>query len=265
MIRWKSIRVKGEALKTWLDGGRALYVQAPLSGLARSWRRLTRRLRGKKARGLQPITLPRVSWRNLTRRRMVPLRETNKANGNVRSSELAILSLLAADCRADSLVFEIGTFDGRTTLNLAFSVPDGCRVLTLDLPADVESALPLDAGERHMVDKPVSGARIDRYRGTHPEVTDRIEQHLGDSARFDFSPWYGCCDLVFVDASHAAPYVLSDSRQAVKLLRPGGMLVWHDYGIWEGVTQALEELDREEIPGIRAIAGTSLACWRKPD
>ncbi len=31
-------------------------------------------------------------------------------------------------------------------------------------------------------------------------------------------------------------------------------IVWHDYGIWEGVTKALEELDQSEVYG----------PWHKP-
>ncbi len=72
-------------------------------------------------------------------------------------------------------------------------------------------------------------------------------------------------DFVFIDASHTYEYVLSDSRAALKLLRRGGgtkVILWHDYGEWEGVTRALDELAAGEptFRGLRRIAGTSLAC-----
>jgi len=48
------------------------------------------------------------------------------------------------------------------------------------------------------------------------------------------------------------------------MIRDGGVILWHDYGIWRGVTDALEHLADGEMPGIQCIQGTSLAYWRKP-
>jgi predicted O-methyltransferase YrrM len=43
-------------------------------------------------------------------------------------------------------------------------------------------------------------------------------------------------DLVFVDGDHSFDAVLADSRSAFDLIRPGGVVVWHDYRvIAEGV------------------------------
>ena len=41
-----------------------------------------------------------------------------------------------------------------------------------------------------------------------------------------------------------------------------GVVIWHDYGVWEGVTQALEELDAGQKLGLRHVRGTSLVIWR---
>jgi hypothetical protein len=49
-------------------------------------------------------------------------------------------------------------------------------------------------------------------------------------------------DLVVVDGSHAREYVRSDSALARAMARPGGWIVWHDYGIWPDVTAVLDEL-----------------------
>lgn len=246
-----------------LNGFKALYIHLPFSGLARRWRRFSRRLRGKRDRGLQPIQLKEVSWRCVTSRRLPAVLEPAKANGNVRISELAILSALAAGVKDGNALFEIGTFDGRTTLNLAAASPPGCSVYTLDLPPDMETALPLAPGERHMVDKPVSGSRIGTYRDNGAPFAMKVHQLHGDSATFDFSPYTNRCSLVFIDGSHARDYVLSDSRNAFRMVREGGVVVWHDYGIWEDVTAALENLAEEEGLAIRCIRGTSLAYWRK--
>jgi hypothetical protein len=48
------------------------------------------------------------------------------------------------------------------------------------------------------------------------------------------------------------------------LVRPKGVVLWHDYGVWPGVTQALEELETARHLGLVHIRGTSLVFWRAP-
>jgi hypothetical protein len=241
----------------------ATRIYLPLSGLSRRWRRFSRRLRGRPDRFLQDTRLPEVSWKNCTKQRSIRIWEHVKANGNVRISELGILSALAADCRDGSDLFEIGTFDGRTTLNLALNAPAGCLIHTLDLPPDVEAKFSLAAGERHMIDKPRAGSRYEAYRETFPAAVGRVHQLLGDSATFDYSPYEDRCSLVFVDGSHSYDYVMSDTRAAMNMAERGGAVVWHDYGIWEDVTKALNEVEQREGFGLCNISGTSLVYWRK--
>ena len=72
--------------------------------------------------------MPEVSWQGCTRQRSIRIWEHEKGNGNVQISELGILCALAAECENGTRLFEIGTFDGRTTLNLALSSPAQCAV-----------------------------------------------------------------------------------------------------------------------------------------
>jgi hypothetical protein len=48
----------------------------------------------------------------------------------------------------------------------------------------------------------------------------------------------------------------------MRLVRPEGFVLWHDYGVWPGVTKALEE--RARHLGLVHIRGTSLVFWRAP-
>ena len=184
---------------------------------------------------------------------VVALPEPESVDGNVTLLELLCLARLARATAART-VFEFGTFDGRTTLTLAANAPDA-TVHTLDLPPDTETAMPIEQIERIYVFKPVSGAR---FLG-RPEAS-RIRQHFGDSATYDYGALRGTIDLVFVDGSHSYPYVVSDSRNALALLGArGGVIAWHDYGVWPGVTRALEELAREPaFAGLRHVEGTTL-------
>lgn len=250
-------------MKELYYGYYATRIYLPLSSLSRRWRRFSHRRRGQQGRFLQSTRLPEISWKRCARSHMPRIWEHEKANGNVRVSELGVICALAADCEDGTNLFEIGTFDGRTTLNLALNSPPRCQVYTIDLPPDLEARFEIAEGERHMIDKLKPGARIDKYRSIYPASMAKIHQLLGDSAAFDYTPYENSCSLLFVDGSHAYDYARSDTRTAMSLVKSGGVILWHDYGIWEGVTKALEELEQREGYGLRNISGTSLVYWKK--
>ena len=90
--------------------------------------------------------------------------------------------------RTATTVFEIGTYDGATALALARTLPSA-QIYTLDLPADAASR----ASVVEEASNVSHGGVGSRYRN-RPEAA-RITQLLGDSRRFDFSPYYGRCDV----------------------------------------------------------------------
>jgi predicted O-methyltransferase YrrM len=202
-----------------------------------------------------------VSWPQVLKSRPIELTETAKSDGNVRLSELAILALAAREAASGSEIIEIGT-DGRTALNLAINAQPGISIATLDLPADQMSALAIEASERRYVDKPAPGARLRQCGDVWRAAAGRVVQMHGDSATFDWSAHLGRAGLVFVDGSHAYDYAKKDSETAMRLVMPGGIVLWHDYGVWPGVTQALEELEAARRPWLVHIRGTSPVFWR---
>ena len=109
-----------------------------------------------------------------------------------------------------------------------------------------------------------AGARLHNCGRPWRAVADCVVQLFGDSATFDWSPYYWRAGLVFVDGSHAYDYVRKDSETASRLVRSRGVVLWHDYGVWPGVTQAIEELEATRRLGLIHIRGTSLVFWRAP-
>jgi len=240
----------------------ALSLYLPVSRGARSLKALSRTLRGRKPAA--PTRLPQVSWTDVLPKQPIVLVETQKRDGNVNLSEIAILALAASHVRPGGEIVEIGTFDGRTAINLAVNALPGVAIVTLDLPAGHPTAHPLDRSERLYVEKPASGARL---RACHPHwraSADRVVQLFGDSATHDWSARYGRAGLVFVDGSHTVDYARQDSATAMRLVRSEGVVIWHDYGVWPGVTQALEDLELRRNLGLKHIRGTSLVFWQAP-
>jgi len=250
----------GPSIAARVRGFYALSVYLPVSLLVRRLRDASRARRGVR-RDTHATALPQAAWSAVLPRRPIRLVETDKADGNVNLAELAILAQAAAAIPAGSSVVEIGTFDGRTTLNLAVNAGTAA-VFTLDLPPDERAAFALAPGERQYVDKPQPGARFRACAAPWQGAARRITQLLGDSATFDWTPYAGRAGLVFVDGSHAYEYVRKDSETALRLVARAGIVLWHDYGRWEGVSRALDELEAERRLGLRHIAGTSLVVWK---
>jgi len=249
------------ALKSRLNGIYARSLYLPLSSLAQDFRRFGRRMRGV-SRG-QTTKLPVVPWQEVLARRAVSIVEPHKRSGDVNLAELGVLASAAAAVDTGDEIVEIGTFDGRTTLNFAVNAPAQLRIFTLDLPAAASPKFELAAGERAYVEKPRAGRHFAEPRPEFAGAASRITQAYGDSATFDWSPHMGRAGLVFVDGSHAYDYVIADSDTALRLVADKGMVIWHDYGVWEGVTRALEEIEASRHLGLRHVRGTSLVVWRK--
>ena len=154
---------------------------------------------------------------------------------------LAELLTLMAICQHKSFskAFEIGTFSGESTQAIALSTPPEARVSTLDIQT-YEPGLAF-AGRSE---------------------AGKIEVLIGDSRSFDFSAYAGQCDFVYIDGNHTYPFVKSDTEIALRLLKPGGVILWDDYVFdpahpdCSGVKQALEELT---LPHLYRIKGTRFA------
>lgn len=178
------------------------------------------------------------------------------AAGHANVSELELLALcsIVAQVKARE-VFEIGTFDGRTTLAMARNLVEGGHVYTLNLPPDWETRHPGEASEDTALAAKVRSG--ERFIGT-PEAS-RITQLWGDSKTFDYTPYHGRMDVVFIDGAHSAEYAESDTHSALALVRrEGGLIVWHD-AIRYGVVEFLRRYLRETGAPLRIIRDTSIA------
>ena len=162
------------------------------------------------------------------------------------------------DCRT---IFEFGTNRGDTAWLLAHNLPRA-RVYTLDLagPEAVQSAeLELTDADEYFR----TWDRGARFRDT--AEANRITQVFGDSATFDFSPYAGVMDLVYVDASHSYSYVRSDTEAAFTMLSAAGTIVWDDYTHYPGIYSYLNELASALDRPIFHIVGTRLAFYSRRD
>lgn len=183
--------------------------------------------------------------------------------GGTTDVEAWILAVLAKNAQR---LFEFGTCTGKTAYLWAQNSPASARITTLTLPpegkGDYRSESEDDAAER---DVALSESGFSTFLYTETAAQAKIEQLYGDSKTLDVSRWAGTCDLVFVDGSHAYSYVASDSAKALELVRPGGLVLWHDYAGARhspGVYRAVNEL-ATRLPLVR-IDHTKFVAYRRP-
>jgi len=205
-----------------------------------------------------PIALlPQVSLEDIYEAKPEPVAlplETHDESELPENERRAVAHIVSVQ-RPDA-IFEIGTYRGRTTRLLAACSPSAI-VHTIDLPPESM----LEGGCFRESDPRLIGTRYKE----DASLGSRVVQHFGDTREFDFKPYYGQMDLVFVDASHAYEAVLNDSREAFQMLRPGGVVLWDDYHPihGSGVMRALADLVFERSPVW--IKGTRLAIYRSPE
>lgn len=128
---------------------------------------------------------------------------------------------------ADKVCLEVGAYAGRSTICLAQNARSVGVIDTFD-----GRGTAMQAGTRRLFETNIRAA------GVFPKVT----VHEGESSAVlpCLPPAF---DLVFIDGSHDLESVRADAEGAALLLRPGGLLVFHDYGGEDfGVTEAVDEL-----------------------
>ena len=169
------------------------------------------------------------------------------------SGEALILCAIAKYRNAKKIV-EIGTFEGNTALNLAANTPDNALVVTVDMPPDWNGRMEMKVRELKV--NVTEASKIGKqFKNT--DCAGKIQQVFSDSASLDWTQLPVPLDLVFIDGCHDYAYVKTDTANALQFLSKGGLIIWHDYGMYEDVSRVVDETG-QTIP-VKAIRGTRLA------
>lgn len=117
------------------------------------------------------------------------------------------------------LVLELGTWKGSTTLVLADAVGDRGLVHTVDI-------------------KDNTNGRLSKY-----ENRIRIRQSINDSRNVVTLP----VDFVFLDTQHSELHIMEEVMNFWKMLKPGGIIAFHDVFSFAGVKTAVSELEKKGL------------------
>ncbi|MDP3372517.1 MAG: class I SAM-dependent methyltransferase [Candidatus Paracaedibacteraceae bacterium] len=175
--------------------------------------------------------------------------------------------ILCAFAKSAQKVFEFGTFTGKTTYLLAKNTPESGKVITLTLsPEEIDSYTKSKADHEDDTKAALQESIFNKFYYSNEVVAHKVEQLFGDSKKFDTTPYLKKIDMIFIDGSRAESYVENDSKKALEMIKPGGIIFWHDYrgpNRARGVYNVLNSLSK--TLKLVHIAGTSLVAYRAPN
>jgi predicted O-methyltransferase YrrM len=194
------------------------------------------------------VTLPIISAAEL--KYLWPINWLGLHHQYLNAGEMDILAALLREVEAKSVV-EIGCRDGRTARVLLHNVTSLQRYVGVDVPMQYEPTLAHQRAE--MVPHP--GCLV---------VDDpRFELIIRERGSLDLGPEdLPQADAVFIDGDHSQYVVTHDSALARAIIKPGGVIVYHDYcNAGVEVQRTLDMLHEGGWP-LRHIEGTWLAFRR---
>ena len=193
--------------------------------------------------------------------------EPKYKNGNISFFETVIICLLCKNLSPHKIL-EFGTFDGRTTINMAGNVPDDAKIITVDLKKQniKDTKYPLEGikdTDKHD-ELGYVGTTMKLYQRHDIKLKRKIKQLWVDTANFYIEEYKNYFDFIFIDASHTYENVLNDSYTAFKCIKNNGFILWHDYNGWPGVTKALDKFMCDPLTNewsFTQIQGTSMVLY----
>jgi len=141
----------------------------------------------------------------------------------------------------------------------------GCNVgmtakRILNNVATIEKYIGIDVPHYHQTVLRCQDTEVPRNPGCYAADDERFSVLIAERelTKDDLEP----CDAVFIDGDHSDAAVIHDSELARELIRPGGIICWHDnLNQAVEVTQVLERLNHKGWP-IKQVAGSWIAFMR---
>jgi len=196
-----------------------------------------------------PRLLETVTTYDTLRARTAPIR------GYLHPQEGFTLFLAARDGPGEGAIVEIGSFMGLSTCWLA----SGTRSIGREKVVAVDH---FRGSPEHQENASHRVAEIVQTGTTLPAFIDNlqrcgvrecIEVRVGSSAEVG-AAWQGPIRLLFIDGDHSYEAAQADIATWSRHVVAGGIMAFHDIGVWPGVTRAYQEF-------LAANSSWNEVCW----
>ncbi len=186
----------------------------------------------------------------------ISIKKLDLSGGNISRLEMLVVTSLASTLKDGENFLEIGTFNGKTTINCALNLKNNSQVFTIDLPEDKELKN-LDRKDdyleydKHLIlDKKRKDKEFNNY--------NNINQIYHDSTKMDFSSID--FSLVFIDGGHDYETVKLDTENCISFIKRPGIILWHDYDVTNPVGNYLHSISSKY--DIKWIADTRMCILK---
>lgn len=148
--------------------------------------------------------------------------------GWLKEIEADLLLKTAMSIPDDSIIVEIGCYQGKSTSLLATT---GKTIYTIDPLSDhTVSQLPQTTPQTFLTEQ--LQERLEAYNNVH-----WLKQYSTD--HWDVPASIG---LLYIDGYHVYPQPMVDYLHYQKHMHKNGLVAFHDYSKWKGVTRSVDEL-----------------------
>jgi len=163
-------------------------------------------------------------------------------------------------------IFEFGTCSGKTTYIMALNSSKNSKITTITLKQDNLTQL-----EKKKLDNKISFRNIknesvyEKFLFSNELEEKKINVIFQNSLDFDESQYVNSMDLIFIDGGHTFSVVKNDTEKAFKMIKKGGIILWHDYVLGKesskDVVRYLNQIYKKKK--IYSIENTSLCYFKK--
>ena len=151
----------------------------------------------------------------------------NKIVGMTSDYEAWIISTLS---KVSKNIFEFGTCSGKTTYLMALNSSEDAKITTITLnPNKLNNIQKFDkdneSSYRNLKNESIYNKFL--FSGTPEEK--KIKVIFINSVDFINTEFKEKIDFIFIDGGHTYSVVKNDSEKSFEMLKPNGIILWHDY------------------------------------
>ena len=147
--------------------------------------------------------------------------------GKTSDYEAWILSSLS---KISKNIFEFGTCSGKTTTLMALNSPNDAKIITLTLNSNQAKNLDLDESDNKVsIRNIINESNYEKFIFSGKDCEKKISVMFMDSRELIIDKYLNTFDLIFIDGGHTYSIIKNDSDKAFKMVKKGGIVLWHDY------------------------------------
>ena len=151
----------------------------------------------------------------------------NNIVGMTSDFEAWIISTLS---KVSKNIFEFGTCSGKTTYLMALNSSEDTKITTITLNPNEINNIQKFVKDNESSYKNIKNETIyDKFLFSGTPEEKKIEVIFINSLDFKNTEFKEKIDFIFIDGGHTYSIVKNDSEKSFEMLKPNGIILWHDY------------------------------------